>query len=364
MNNILIITGGTGGHVIPAVNFFNYIVNKSDNAFLLTDNRGSKYIKNINKKNIFQIKSSHLSGNFYFKIKGIFKLLIGLLQSIIIIIKFKPKTVISFGSYASLTPLLCIIVYKIFFKCPLYIHEQNSVVGQTNKIFIKFSKKIFMNFHKEYKSLYKYKEKIVVVGLPQKKNSDYLKCSDKFNYKNFNFLVFAGSQGSLDILFIFKKIINQLNIKSNLKKIKFIVQSPLKKQKEIENLLIDNNYEFEIKNFYENFDSILKKTNIALCRSGAGAINDLINYRIPAIICPLPSAKDNHQYENAKILSKVNCALIVDKNKINIDKINLFINKVINDKKFNKSLLDNFSKIKTQNANEIIWQSIKDDQKK
>ena len=80
--------------------------------------------------------------------------------------------------------------------------------------------------------------------------------------------------------------------------------------------LKENNCKFQIKNFYNDFDDILEQTDIALCRSGAGTINDLIIHKIPAIICPLPSAKDNHQYENAKILSSIKCAIIVDKNKI------------------------------------------------
>ena len=49
--NILIITGGTGGHVIPAVNFYNYLKNKNNKVYLLTDYRGSKYIHDINKNN-------------------------------------------------------------------------------------------------------------------------------------------------------------------------------------------------------------------------------------------------------------------------------------------------------------------------
>ena len=52
-SKILIITGGTGGHVIPALNFFNYLNNKTKNVFLLTDKRGYKFIKNKNKSKIF-----------------------------------------------------------------------------------------------------------------------------------------------------------------------------------------------------------------------------------------------------------------------------------------------------------------------
>ena len=78
-NNILIITGGTGGHVIPALNFFNYLNDNSKNVFLLTDNRGYKYIINANKKNILKINSSHLTGNISFKLLGLIKLLIGFL---------------------------------------------------------------------------------------------------------------------------------------------------------------------------------------------------------------------------------------------------------------------------------------------
>jgi len=103
----------------------------------------------------------------------------------------------------------------------------------------------------------------------------------------------------------------------------------------------------------------LKQTDIALCRSGAGTINDLITYKIPALICPLPSAKDNHQFENAKILNNLDCAIIVDKNKINDDEIMLFIDKSLNDKHFKKKLKLNFDTIEIKNTNELMWNYIK-----
>ena len=361
-NNILIITGGTGGHVIPALNFLNYLNDNSKNVFLITDNRGHKYIKNTDKKNIYKIYSSHLTGNIIFKLLGLTKLLIGFLQSLIIFIKLQPKIVISFGSYASFGPLICFVFFKFLFKTKLYLHEQNSLIGQTNNLFSNKANKIFVNFDKEYPSLNKYKNKIFVVGLPQKKineNSNYIQNK---NENNINFLIFAGSQGSLDILNYFSKLINDIKKLSNVKKINFIVQCPIQMQYQIKNLLGNNNFNFEIKSFFNNFEDILSKTNIALCRSGAGTINDLINYKIPAIILPLPSSKNNHQFENAKILFDIGCAILADKESKELHKILLFIRNVIDDKNFNNSLLDKYSKIKRYNTNLLMWNHIQDDQ--
>tara|TARA_B100000029_G_scaffold515359_1_gene621963 strand:+ start:182 stop:1273 length:1092 start_codon:yes stop_codon:yes gene_type:complete len=361
-SKILIITGGTGGHVIPALNFFNYLNNKSKNVFLLTDNRGYKFIKNIDKSKILKIQSSHLSGNIYFKLIGIIKLLIGFFQSLIIFMKIRPKIIISFGSYASLAPLSCFVFFKFFFKIKFYIHEQNSIIGQTNKFFSKHANKIFVNFDKEYLSISNHKKKICVVGLPQKNLTKYSIYEERTNDEYINFLVFGGSQGSFDILIILNKIIKELKKLSKFKKINFIVQCPITRQNEIKNLLNRNNYKFEVKSFFNNFDNILSKTKIALCRSGAGTINDLINYKIPAIILPLPSAKDNHQFENAKILTDIECAIIADKGFIEFDKIILFIRKVIDDKIFYKSLIAKYKKIKRYDTNGLMWKNIKNDQ--
>mgnify|MGYP007000375957 CR=1 len=77
------------------------------------------------------------------------------------------------------------------------------------------------------------------------------------NEKNINFLIFAGSQGSIDILNFFSKIINEIKKLPNLKKINFIVQCPKQMKNQIINLLTKNNFNFEIKSFFNNFEDIL-----------------------------------------------------------------------------------------------------------
>ena len=82
--NFLLITGGTGGHVIPAKNFANYLSNKNINCTIITDKRSYKYFDNYNGK-IYIISSSNLNNNIIYKIFGIFQILLGLIQSFIII---------------------------------------------------------------------------------------------------------------------------------------------------------------------------------------------------------------------------------------------------------------------------------------
>ena len=136
---ILICTGGTGGHVIPAVNFGNFLINKGFECCLILDQRGNKFSKNFNGK-IFIIRSSHLSGNIFFRFNSLINLLIGLVQSLFFLNKIKPNTCVAFGSYATFTPLLALFFYKLFRNINIYLHEQNSVIGKVNLFFLPFIK--------------------------------------------------------------------------------------------------------------------------------------------------------------------------------------------------------------------------------
>ena len=93
--NYLILSGGTGGHVIPAVRFGNFVIDKGYNCYLFVDARGYKYTS-LFKGKVVIINSSHFSVNFFGKIRSIFLMLFGFLQSSKHILKIKPKACISF----------------------------------------------------------------------------------------------------------------------------------------------------------------------------------------------------------------------------------------------------------------------------
>ena len=136
---ILICTGGTGGHVIPAINFGNFLIDNGYICSVVLDKRGIRYSKDF-KGDIHIIKAGHLSGNFFFKIKSLFLLLIGFFQSLFIIIKLRPNTTLSFGGHGTFMPQLIILIFKIFFKIDMFIHEQNIILGKVHLFFLPFVK--------------------------------------------------------------------------------------------------------------------------------------------------------------------------------------------------------------------------------
>ena len=354
--NFLLITGGTGGHVIPAKNFANYLSNKNINCTIITDKRGYKYFDNYNGK-IYIINSSNLNSNIILKIFGIFQILLGLIQSFIIIFLLKPSHSISFGSYASFSPMLSCVLFIPFYKVKLYIHEQNSIIGRTNKFFLNFINKLFLNFDIKSKINSKFKDKIFVVGYPENNFKKNIKISDKNSEINFTIFISGGSQGSE---FVSNFATNLIKIIDNEKiiKAKFIFQCSKHLIKKQEEKLRNIKSPIILKDFFINIDEILANANLAICRAGAGTIVDLINFKLPSILIPLPSSKDNHQFFNAKILAKHDLAIIIDQNNYDLDRAKRYIYETYSNAKKLESMNKKFDMIKVKNSNTLIYKLI------
>jgi len=325
-----IFTGGTGGHVIPAINLGNHLIKKGHDCSLFLDLRGEKYSKKFKGK-IYITRSSHLTGNFFYKLRSILNLIIGFFQSLILIIKNKPHKCISFGSYATFMPMISVLILKNFRKIDIYIHEQNSVIGKVNLFFLPYAKIIFTNFNFVKNLDKKYLLKKCNVGLPKNMNLN-IKNKKYFtlNKKKIIF-IYGGSQGSVSLIKNILLIIKNLD-NNYLNKIKLIIQSPKKISKDIRKDLSDLKLEFEIQEFYFDIEKILSTTNLAITRAGAGTIIDLIKFKIPSIIIPLSHSIHNHQLHNARYLVDKKAAILMDENNFNI---------AINTDVFKQLIIDN-----------------------
>jgi len=360
-NFFVIFTGGTGGHVLPSVSFGNHLIDNGYKCILITDARGKKYTNQFKGK-VKIIKASHLTGGLIFKITGLVKLFMGFCQSFLFLLKLKPQIALSFGSYASLPPSIAIKILNKFFKLNFYIHEQNSIIGKSNKYLIKNANKIFVNFDKNYKLENKYRAKIHVVGMPTLKKNIRTNNSNSLlkDNKKFTFFLYGGSQGSIPILKCFEKILTVFTA-DELKDIYFIIQCPDFYVKNLTKNIKKFNIKYEIKDFYENLSELLENTDLIISRCGAGTINDIIYYQIPSILIPLPSAKDNHQYENAAFLSKQDCGVIMDQDNFDSNKALNFIRLILKDNTKRAQIKEKLNKKIIYDANKLMLDLIKNE---
>ena len=216
--NIIFCSGGTGGHILPAISMCNYIKDES-NIILLTDKRGLKFINPTNYEtkilNINPLKKN----NILLTIFAIIKLFLNFIYLIYFIYKKKIDIVFGFGGYVAFPILLAA---KLLNK-KIYLHEPNLVLGRTNKFFITSCEKIFTTSNKIINIPKKYAFKFIEVGPIIRE--EIINFSSKHlpeNMEEKTIIILGGSQGAK----IFGEIVPNaiLNLIKKNKKIKIYQQ--------------------------------------------------------------------------------------------------------------------------------------------
>ena len=295
--NILISTGGSGGHVVPATIFYEHL-KKEFNVYLSSDKRGIKFLDK-NKYNVEIIDTPNLSNNIFLLPFNFFLLILSFIKSIIYLKKNKINFLISTGGYMSIP--LCLAA-KIF-NLKIYLFEPNMVLGRMNSFFLRFSEKIFCYSNELINFPKKYLNKICLI-LPLLRREFYsYKTQNHSEVKSdeFNLLIIGGSQGAK---FFEKSLKKEIMSLSNKFRIKVFHQISSNKSLDLENFYNKNNIEYQIFNFQENITEIIKNTNLCITRAGASTLSELIFFNVPFIAIPYPFARDNHQFYNALFYEK------------------------------------------------------------
>ena len=336
---IIFSTGGTGGHILPAVNLMKHYFDKGYKVILVTDNRGKKFIEKYSQFTSYVIKADTTTNkNFIEKILSFILIFYSIIKSFFILKNEKPDLIFGFGGYVSFP--ICFV--SKFLKIPLVIYENNVIFGRANKFLLPFSKKILIAKKIKISFPEKYKKKIFEVGaILSKKFIDYSYSEKKDNNRNFSILVLGGSQGAEIFGTVVPSAIKML--KDHFEKIE-VIQQCVKSQK---NSIIDfynknkiKNYVFE---FEENILELIASSDIAITRCGASTTSELIHTFTPFIAVPLQHSIDNHQYLNAKYYENIGCCFILEQN--NFNQKNLF-----------NLIMEN---IKNKNKLEIIKENMK-----
>ena len=348
MKKILITTGGSGGHVIPAEIISEHL---SDNyeIYFSTDKRGLKYLSSTKNKTVI-INTPKFNLNFFLPFKFI-KLIYLTLQSIVYLYKEKIYKVVSTGGYMSIP----IIIGAKILGLKIYLLEPNLTLGRSNSFFLNFSKKIICYSDKLINFPRKFINKIEIINPLVFKNFYETKKNENIN-KKINILISGGSQGANIFDEIFKEVMVDLSKKYPLK---VIQQTNIGNIQDLENFYNSNNIENEIFNFDKNFINLINKSDLCITRAGATSLAEISIMNKPFIAIPLPTSKDNHQMENAKFYEIKGCCWVLDQKTINNEKLLDILSKIFNDQSdFNNKKL-NLKKLNFKNSWNDVNQKLK-----
>ena len=304
---ILISTGGSGGHVVPATILYEHLKDEFDIS-ITSDHRGIQFLDK-DKYNIEIFNVPKISKNIFLLPFQIFLLLSLTLKSFFFLKREKIKILISTGGYMSLP--LCMASKILNIK--LFLFEPNMVLGRSNKFFINSCIKIFCYSENIKNFPKKLKNKISLIPAILRKEFYTVKVAEDMN-KEINLLIIGGSQGTK----LFDTAIQNSIIELSKKfKLKIFQQTSLNNYNNLKNFYLKNKIENELFDFKEDIFNFMSKSNICITRAGASTLAELIFLNIPHIAIPLPIAKDNHQFENALFYQQLGCNWILNQNEIN-----------------------------------------------
>ena len=347
---ILITTGGTGGHIFPAYSL-GRILQKDHHIIMTTDKRGYQYLNNYKDLEIIKIPSSPLIKKNIFKL--IFSSLIiiySIIRSFLFLILNRPKIIFGMGGYSSFPVCIAASILKIKF----IIYENNLVIGKANKYLLPFANRIFVSYKELTGISDKYNNKIVEIGnLIREEIINLSTLNEKrVKFDNFNILVLGGSQAAKifaeELPYIFEKL-KRFN-----SKIKIYQQCNIEQNTQLSNFYNQARINYEIFNFTNNIEKYYLKANLAITRSGASSLAELINAKIPFISIPLPSSADNHQFKNAEFYEKKGYGYLLEEKDIKT-KLYELIHSFYKD----KSITNNILSKQRQYSDKDIFRNLK-----
>ncbi len=288
---LVVVAGGTGGHINAAISLGEEAVKKNYQVFYFSGNR---YLDHqlLQKYQAYHVNVLGLRYKNPFKIiKSIILNFLGFLKLIFVLNKIKPDVVVGTGGY------VCgvVLVASRIFTQKIYILEQNSFLGLTNRMLQKITRKIFVNFKQTKLISKKMLSKVNHVGNPIRE----LRLTDiktPIKKSDVNILVFGGSLGAKQVNEFVKIMINK--IPTNWGKVKIIHQ--VGKDAGFE-LSVLEHIEYQQFEYLDPMAGYYQWADLIIARAGASSLSEFEVVEAPCYLIPFEAATDNHQELNAKI---------------------------------------------------------------
>jgi len=326
-HRILIMAGGTGGHVFPAL----AVAHEFQKEGMIVEWLGTKQGLEATLIPKAQIPIHYITVTAVRR-EGLLKrllapvrLLISLIQALKIIHHFKPNLVLGMGGFAAGPGGIA----AWCLKCPVVVHEQNAIAGVTNRILARFSKKVLEGFPNSFPKDFLKENPVVFTGNPVREEFlHYPEPSARYRDRAQNssnplrLLIVGGSQGA--------RALNQLCPKA----IKIIPENERPEiwhqagSAHLDATLKDyaaNNVKARVDAFIDNMAEAYAWADLVICRSGALTVAELAAVGVASILIPFPFGVDDHQTYNGRFLETIGAAQLIQQKDLTPEKLSEII---------------------------------------
>jgi len=307
---VLIMAGGTGGHVFPALAVAEELRSSGVKVFWLGTRRGLE--SDVVPKAGFAISYISING---LRGKGVatlmlapFKLMVALIQSFYVLLSLKPDAVLGMGGFVTGPGG---VVTRILRK-PLVIHEQNAIAGLTNRLLAKIATQILQAFPGAFDD----SANLETVGNPVRTDiAKILPPEQRYQDREgaLRILVLGGSLGAVALNQTVPPALGMISEK--LRPMVFH-QTGRANKEETKKFYKYAGVDANIVRFIKNMSEAYEWADIVICRAGALTIAELAMAGVASILVPYPHAVDDHQTANARSLTDAGAGLLIEQDKL------------------------------------------------
>jgi UDP-N-acetylglucosamine--N-acetylmuramyl-(pentapeptide) pyrophosphoryl-undecaprenol N-acetylglucosamine transferase len=336
---LIIAGGGTGGHLFPGIAVAEEFLarDRSNEVLFVGTERGieARAVPAAGYR-LEIISAAGIRGKGGFsQIKGIAMMIYGYAQSRKVLKAFRPDMVLGVGGYASLPMVLAAKGMQI----PRFIHEQNAIPGQTNRLLARFADRVFITL--EESARYFPKESTLLTGNPLRrqilemvekanpprppfiKGGEHLPpfqgeaCPERSRRGRggdgvFHLFIFGGSQGAHAINMAMLAALPLL--KQSQTRLEIVHQTGENDHAEVTAAYRAAGVEARITPFISDMAAEYAQADLIICRAGATTIAEVTACGKTCLFIPFPHAVDDHQRRNAEaLLKKDACFMMLER---------------------------------------------------
>lgn len=295
---ILVMAGGTGGHIYPALAVADELKERGNTIHWLGSKQGME--QSLVPKQGYTLHTIDVVG---LRGKGIvrwlkmpFILTMAIFQAWQVIKEVEPSIVIGMGGFASGPGGVAAWLSRV----PLVLQEQNAIAGLTNRCLFPFAKYVLAGFPNSFEP----SQKVKYTGNPVRKTINRIEKTYDANAP-LKLLILGGSLGAQYLNKLIPEFVKQTDLAIQIK------HQCGERDREMTQTAYTDTSNVELISFIDDMAEAYAWADVVVCRAGALTVTEICLAGVAAILVPFPYAVDDHQAENARYLSDNQAAIFV-----------------------------------------------------